>query len=156
MTLPSSLVNDLVKSELERCHSLIKPGMLEISGYDETTQIFTVSITSKIDNGEYLLEVKCDNYNEWPPFLEFFDKDGNRGSKNAYPKGPSSFFHDMPCICNPCSRKAYLEGGPHFNRWSLVGWKQSPEVNTLTNLYSIIDAISKRINNKQYYEGRMK
>ena len=67
---------------------------------------------------EVILEVQCDNYTEWPPLLEFIDPDTKEsGTKHAYPRGNDSFFNDqLPCICNPCSRKSYKEyGGPHKN-----------------------------------------
>ena len=156
MTLLPNIVNDIVCEELKECASLQSESFC-ISPYDERSQIFTVHIKSKIDDEEYFLEVKCDNYNELPPYLEFLDPStGVRGTKNAYPfYRDDSFFHTVPCICNPCSRKAYEKDMPHSN-WNMIGWKEHDKVNSLNALYTILKAISHRVNNSTYYTGRMK
>jgi len=163
LTLPLNLVNDIVDAELKQCESLVIPGYLEISSYDTNTQIFTVNMTSKIDNEKFILEIKCENYNEWPPFLDFIDpKTGEHGTHNAYPQSDDSFFNKMQsagCICNPCSKKSYKEhGGPHKDdaSWNLIGWKENPKVSSLTTLPTIITAIYHRINDPSKYKGRMK
>lgn len=113
---------------------------------------------SRIDDQEYILSVKFDNYKEWPPYLEFIDPiTGMEGTKNAYPLGDDSFFHSHPCICHPYSRKAYSNySNVHKDDWSLIGWQQNPKVTTLTNLESMLKAIYARINNELFYKGRMK
>ncbi|MCH7560596.1 MAG: hypothetical protein IIC67_04365 [Thaumarchaeota archaeon] len=163
MTLPLNLVNDIVTAELKQCESLVIPNYLEISTYDTKTQTFTVNLTSKIDDEKFILEVECENYNEWPPFLEFIDPvTREREILNAYPKCDDSFFNKMKsigCICNPCSRKSYKGySGPHKDdtSWVLTGWKSNPKVSSLTTLPAIITAIYHRINDKSKYEGRMK
>ena len=157
MTLPPNIVNDIVCEELKKCTSLQSESFC-ISPYDEHSQVFTVHIKSKIDDEEYLLEVKCDNYNEYPPYLEFLDPITNeRGTKNAYPYcNGDGFFNTALCICNPCSRKAYVTGMPHNNDWNMVGWKENDRVNSLNTLYTILKAILYRINSSTYYSGRMK
>src|SRR5262245_37219860 len=53
----------------------------------------------------FVIEAKCDDYKEIPPFFEFIDPDtGERGTRRAYPKTTDSLFHDSgPCICAPFS-----------------------------------------------------
>lgn len=138
-------------------------GHLEISSYDTNTQTFMVNLTSKIDDEKYILEVNCENYNEWPPLLEFIDPEtGESGTHNAYPDGGDSFFNrmqSMGCICNPCSRKSYKGyDGPHKDdtSWILTGWKSNPKVSSLITLSAIITAIHRRINDESKYKGRMK
>ncbi len=118
-----------------------------------------MNLKSKLDNEKYILEVRFDNYKEWPLYLEFIDPvTGEKGTKNAYPKGDDSFFHQHPCICNPCSRKAYADySGVHKDAdWTLAGWQQNQKTNTLVDLRSILEAIYARINNRDIYQGRMK
>ena len=108
---------------------------------------------SPIDNQEYILEIKFDNYKEWPLHIEFIDPITNeRGTKNAYPTG--AIFHDHPCICNPCSRKAYQGYSDIHKEWNIVGWQIEPQVNTLTNIQAILRAISSSIRNQDEYKGR--
>lgn len=159
MTLPPLFSTEIVKEELKKCDDLIQGNKITITEFDKKLLKFNATMKSEIDNEEYILQVDYENYNEWPPYLDFIDpKTGIVSTKAAYPKTNDSFFHDKhPCICNPCNRKAYKEyTGLHpDDSWKLIGWKQNPKINTLTNLRSILLAIYSRINNKQFYLGRM-
>lgn len=156
-----------VKRELENCSQYaVNCGWL-ISEIDEPNQLFTVKMTSPIGiekvqgspiNEVYLLEVKFDDYPELPLLLEFIDpKTGERGSKSAYPKVNNSFFHDMPCICNPCSRKSYQSFDPKapHGDWKFSGWQTNSKVGTLKSVDTILRAIYSRISDPETYVGRM-
>jgi hypothetical protein len=145
-----------VLKEVDECSDDALRNHWEISPIDESTQTFTVKMKSPIDNQEYLIEIKFDNYKEMPLNIEFIDTTGARGIKNAYPLGRGkygSFFHGLPCICHPCSRKAYSPG-PHGD-WALAAWQQNPQVGSLTNVRAILLAIYTRISDEDEYGGRM-
>ena len=94
-----------------------------------------------------------------PLHIDFIDPEsGKSGIQRAYPKSTGNaghWFHNHPCICHPCSRKAYkTEGGPHRD-WTLGGWRQNPKVGSLTNIKAILQAIYSRISNSDLYGGRM-
>jgi hypothetical protein len=157
MVVDSRISLNIVRKELEDCQEDAIRNHWEISPIDEPNQLFKVKMISPIDKQEYIIEVKFDNYKEWPLHIEFIDPiTGERGTKNAYPSGKGKtgmFFHSFPCICHPCSRKAYTPG-PHTN-WTLIGWQQNPQVGSLTNIKSILLAIYSRISNEEEYNGRM-
>jgi len=156
MTVTLTISNKTISEELKDCEDLYKPDYFEISEVDEESQTLVVKMKSKIDQEKYILKIKFDNYKEWPLLLEFIDPlTGQEGTKHAYPKCTDSFFHDFPCICNPCSRKSYSEYSAVHRDWNLVGWKQNPKVGSLTNLRTILKAIYSRINSEQLYRGRM-
>lgn len=148
-----------VKKELQDCEEDRKRFGWEISKVNEEAQCFTVAMRSPVDNQEFVMEIDFDNYKQWPLLIEFIDsRTGERGTKNAYP-APSgqygNFFHNHPCICNPCNRKAYTKlGGPHAD-WDMAGWQQTPQVGSLTNIQAILRAIYSRISNPDVYRGRM-
>src|SRR5579863_7490145 len=52
---------------------------------------------------QFIMEIRCDDYKEVPPFFEFIDPEtGERGTRNAYPRTTDSFFHESGlCICAP-------------------------------------------------------
>jgi hypothetical protein len=111
----------------------------------------------------FIVEVKCDNYKEWPPFFEFIDPvSGARGTPHAYPKTTDSLFHGTgPCICAPFSRKAYkcvVETGPHAD-WNLGDWQTSTANGTNWSNYSklgdMLGLISSRISRLDLFRGRM-
>jgi len=147
----------IVRKELEDCQNDALRNHWEISRIDEQNQIFTVKMKSPIDNEDYIIEMKFDNYKQLPLYIEFIDpKTGERGTKNAYPASKGKFgvfFHGFPCICHPCSRKAYTPG-PHGD-WALTGWQQNPQIGLLTNIRAILLAIYSRISNEEEYGGRM-
>lgn len=148
-----------VKSELDKCQEYCKRYSWDISEINETDLKFTVLMVSPIDEELFIIEILFDNYPQMPPLIEFLDpQTGARGVKNAYPKNRDSFFHSMPCICNPCSRKSYKafsHSAPHGD-WQFNGWKTNPKVGNLKSLNWILATIYTRISNKQHYEGRMK
>jgi hypothetical protein len=111
----------------------------------------------------FILEARCDDYKEIPPFLEFIDPDiGERGTRHAYPKTNDSFSHDSgPCICAPFSRKAYksvVQSGPH-NNWNFTNWMTSTDNNVpwanYSKLSDMFGLIQTRISRSEYYKGRM-
>lgn len=149
----------IIKTELKNCQDdASKYGWL-ITEVDELRQSFTVSMKSPVDNEQYIVRFQFDNYREYPLFIEFIDPGSNSfGVKHAYPQNTDSFFHALPCICHPCSRKAYKQYSnvaPH-NDWTLVGWQSNPQTGSLQNVQSILRAIYHRISDPELYKGRMK
>jgi len=112
----------------------------------------------------YIIEIRCDDYKERPPFFEFIDPDsGVPGTTHAYPaRGTDSFFHNSgPCICAPFNRKAYksvVSTGPHDD-WNLGDWQTSTASGVQWANYSklgdMLGAIQTRINHPGLYKGRM-
>ncbi len=111
----------------------------------------------------FVVEAKCDDYKEVPPFFEFIDPaTGERGVRRAYPKTIDSFFHDSgPCICAPFSRKAYksvVSTGPH-NDWTFGDWQTSRASNVnwsnFSRLGDMLGLIYTRISRPDLYRGRM-
>jgi hypothetical protein len=167
MSVAKSISLSRIKRELESCAEYAKNCGWLISEIDEPNQLFTVKMTSPVNlrplpsavvYEEFLLEVKFDDYPEIPLLLEFIDsRTGERGNKSAYPKGGDSFFHPLPCICNPCSRKSYKSfntNAPHGD-WTLSGWQTNAKVGTLKSVDSILRTIYLRISNPDTYVGRM-
>lgn len=158
MSVNVSISVNKILQELDRCRDYgDKCGWL-ISEIDESSQTFTVTMVSPIDQEKYILEVVFSDYPELPLILDFIDpKTGARGTKTAFPKNDDSFFHPAPCICNPCSRKSYKSfnsSGPHQD-WQMIGWKENSKVATLKSVDSILRAVYSRISNKRKYHGRM-
>jgi len=147
----------IVRKELEDCLADASRNKWEISKIDEEQQKFSVTMRSPVDDEVYIVQVKFDNYKQLPLYIEFIDPDtGKAGTKHAYPKSKGhagGFFHGHPCICHPCSRKAY-NPGPHKD-WNLTGWQQNSKVGSLTNIRAILLAIYGRISNEEIYGGRM-
>lgn len=161
MTVDSRIALATVQSELQACEEDCKRYGWEISEIDGEAQTFIVKMKSPIDNEQYILEIKFDNYNEWPLYIEFIDPiTKQRGTKNSYPlsKGDhSSFFNEGKiCICHPCSRKAYKEYTALHTDWNIIGWQNNQSVGALTNIRGILLAIYHRISNTLVYGGRMK
>lgn len=123
-----------------------------------------VRVTMYAHNSDrFILEIRCDNYKEVPPFFEFIDPDsGEKGTRHAYPKGSDSFFHDSgPCICAPFNQKAYksvVGTGPHGD-WHLGDWMISTANNVLWANYSklgdMLGLIQNRLSRPDRYKGRM-
>lgn len=155
---PKTSLN-IVRKELKDCRDDSESYGWEISEIDTEKQTFTVKMKSPIDNEVYIIEVKFDNYKELPLFIEFIDPiTGDKGTANAYPASSAQyggFFHNKPCICNPCSRKAYREYTALHSDWNMIGWEQNPQVGSLTNIRAILQAIYFRIKNSDTYRGRM-
>lgn len=112
----------------------------------------------------YIVEFKCDDYNEKPPFIEFIDPDTKvRGTTSAYPAAHvDSFFHSSgPCICAPFNQKAYksvVETGPHGD-WSFGDWMTSQangyDWSAHSTLAGMLLLIHLRLARPEYYKGRM-
>jgi hypothetical protein len=159
MSVDPGISVNLVRKELGDCQEDLERFGWEISDLDEKGQTFTVKMQSPIDNEQYQLEIKFDNYKEWPLHIEFIDpSSGEKGNKNAYPADGGkcgSLFHGHPCICHPCSRKAHKGYSNVHADWALIGWQQMPQTGTLTNIRAILRAIYFRISNPDIYKGRM-
>jgi len=112
---------------------------------------FTVAMKSGIDNEVYIMEVRCDNYKELPPFFEFMLPTGERKVASAYPESTDSFFHSDLVICFPFNRGAYNNyGGPHGD-WAITNWQSlCPQA---TRLGDMLVLIQHRIDSDQY-KGR--
>ncbi len=130
----------------------------EISEIDGSNQLVTVRMTSPCDGEQYILEIKFDNYKEWPLLIEFVDPQTNRkGTTRAYPSEKGNYgnlFHGHPCICHPCSRNAYQGHSNVHTDWNLTNWQQNPKVGTLKAIPAILRAIYSRISNPDIYNGR--
>jgi hypothetical protein len=124
----------------------------------------TVLVTMYAHTGDlFIVEARCDNYKEVPPFLEFVDPDtGVRGTRHAYPKTTDSLFHDSgPCVCAPFSRKAYKsvdQAGPHTD-WQLGDWMTTNAggmqgVN-YSKLGDILGLFFTRLSRPDLFRGRM-
>lgn len=153
MTVAQEISRDIIRAELNQTQPLVKTFGWVLEEKLEQL-IFTVRIRSSIDNEEYVMEFKCDNYKETPPFIEFINPvTGERGTRKVYPKNGNGFFHSTPCICAQFNRKAYKEfGGPHGD-WSIGNWiNLRPEVSTLGDMITLIQRL---INNRNFYGGRM-
>jgi hypothetical protein len=165
MTVDRRISLTTVQQELEACKEDAELNHWEISPIDIDNQLFTVKMKSPIDQEEYNIEIQFDNYNEIPLLIEFIEPaiepaKGQKGTQKAYPLGKGdSFFHQTgPCICHPCSRKCYKgHAGLHKDDWgsTMTGWMSNPQVNSLTNIRSILSAIYSRVSNRDKYGGRM-
>jgi hypothetical protein len=161
LTVDPSITLSIIKQEIAECKSEPLLNDIEISNVNELEQSFNVKIISPIDNEVYKLIIKFDNYKEIPLLIEFVDPvTCEEGTKNAYPScngQGGGFFHEYPCICNPCSRKSYLGYSNVHREWNdLTKWQTIPEVGSLKNLHNILLAINRRIRNSTTYTGRMK
>lgn len=150
----------IVRKEVQDCREDSQTFGWNLSEFNEEAQTFTVKMGSPIDKEQYIIEFKFDNYKEWPLLIEFIDsKTGQRGTKAAYPAPCAKFggfFHEKPCICHPCSRKAYQGFANLHREWKMDGWQQNPGCGDLENIQSILRAIYFRISNSEAYKGRMR
>jgi hypothetical protein len=150
---------NIVRKEVQDCQEDSERFGWEISEISEETQTFTVKMKSPLDQQEYIIEIKFDNYKEWPLLIEFIEPNtGERGVKAAYPSSHGKlggFFHGNLCICHPCSRKAYQGYTDLHKDWKMDGWQQNPKCGDLKNIQSILRAIYFRISNSEAYKGRM-
>lgn len=153
MTVDSIISLRIIEDELKDCEKDIKRFGWDISEIDEINHTFKVKMKSPIDDEQYIIEIDFENYKELPLLIEFIDPvTGERGNKNAYPTG--DLFHDKPCICNPCSRKAYKGYANIHQEWNLMGWQNEKQVGTLINIQAILRAISSSIRDQEKYLGR--
>jgi len=143
----------IVEKELEVVSALNDANAWGVQLFPDELR-FRTHMKSSVDGEQYVLDVRCDDYKELPPFIEFVDPDsGALGTKHAYPKNGRSFFHAQPCICAPFSRKAYGQyNGPH-SEWAMGNWMTLREgINTLGDMLVLIQTL---INNPTAYNGRM-
>jgi len=157
MTVDRSISIDIVNRELAECILDAARYNWDISPIDDDQMSFQVRMVSPIDKEPYVIQFEFRDYREKPLLIEFIDPKTNLpGTKQAYPRSRSNgFFHSMPCICHPCSRKAYAQfSGPHQD-WTLTGWETNPKVGTLTTIRAILRAINARITDPELYGGRM-
>ena len=160
MSVDKRITIKIVEKEIQECQEDAGQWNWEISEINVENQSFTVYMKSPIDNEKYIIEIKFDNYKELPLLIEFIDPiTGKKGIKSAYPKNKGKYgniFHGLPCICHPCSRKAYKKdyGGPHSD-WAIIGWEKNSRIGTLTNIRAILQAIYFRISYPDIYYGRM-
>jgi len=121
-----------------------------------------VTVTLYAYNGDlFIIEARCDDYKELPPFFEFIDPlTGECGTKAGYPNGHDSFFHQAPCLCAPFNRKAYKTIdplGPHAD-WSIGDWTRSMANGTAwenyTTLADMFGLVQTRLGRKDFYLGR--
>jgi hypothetical protein len=157
MSVLAVISRQTVAEEIEACQENCKDYGWLISSVDEVNQLFTVTMTSPIDQHQYIVEVRFDNYPETPYLLDFIHPVTNvRGVPNAYPKNRDSFFNRhgvQGVICHPCSRKSYSGYTGLHSDWMITNWKAL--AGGLINLNTILDTIFTRISNTAQYEGRM-
>lgn len=160
MTVDPAVSLAIVKAELGIVVQRAPQFGWNLSHLDEATRTFTVEMTSTLDGQKYLVELRCDDYKEKPPFIEFIHPVTlQRGVPSAYPKDNAGdaggIFHTQPCICHPCSRKAYETGGPHLNDWGprMKDWVSLS--GGITTLVDILLMIQCRLNFEGSYAGRM-
>lgn len=152
----------IIREELKPCYILAKKYGWDISEINKDELTFQVKMVSRVDQQIYLIEIKFDNYKSWPPYIEFIEYDtGKRGTHRAYPKNQgnqASFFHEHhPCICHPCSRKAYKDYGTGLHSdWKIDAWQSYEAWGKLHTLEAILLAIWGRISDEEIYTGRMR
>lgn len=157
MAVDKTVSLSIVRSELNRCREYADRNGWEISTLNESAISFSVKLISPIDKEIFIISFKCDNYREWPPYIDFIDpSSGQEGQKKAYPLSSDGFFHQNALICHPCSRKAYRDlNGPHGD-WKLIDWERNPKIGALKSIPAILLAVYERISQPGLYRGRMK
>ncbi|MGB7123403.1 MAG: hypothetical protein WBE40_00885 [Thermoplasmata archaeon] len=156
MTVDRTISLSIARKELEECREFAAAFGWIVSQIDEEAMTFGAVLTSHVDNEAYRLSVKFDNYREYPLLIEFVPEEG-KTLKSAYPQCNDGFFHSFPCICNPCSRKAYdsiVQGAPHKD-WNLADWQHNEKTGSLKSIKWILRAIQSRIDDPDRYQGRM-
>jgi len=158
MSVPSYISVATVAAEIEACQENCKDFNWLISPVDEINQLFTVSMASPIDQGEFILEFKFDNYPETPYLIDFICPITKLvGITSAYPKYlGDSFFNStaqVGVICHPSSRKAYVGYTGIHADWQPTNWRSI--AGGLINLNGILDTIYTRISNQTHYSGKM-
>lgn len=112
----------------------------------------TIEMKSDIDNEVYIIEMRCDNYKELPPWFEFLLPTGERKVSSAYPESTDSFFHGSLVICFPFNRGAYnAYSGPHGD-WAITNWQSlCPQATTIGDMLILIQ---NRLDSSSLYKGR--
>lgn len=160
MTVDPTVSLALVQAELAVVNQRAVQFGWDVSGLEESSLTFTVRMKSRLDGQEFLVELVCGDYKERPPYIEFIHPTTHeRGVLSAYPKDNAGdaggIFHAQPCICHPCSRKAYEAGGPHVQDWGpkMKDWVSAS--GGITTLVDILLMIQARLNLEGSYGGRM-
>ena len=71
MSVLAVISRQTVAEEIEACQESCKDYGWLISSVDEVNQLFTVTMASPIDQQQYIVEVRFDNYPETPYLLDF-------------------------------------------------------------------------------------
>lgn len=114
---------------------------------------FRVRGCSRKDDELYIVEFRCDDYRELPPWIELIDPQSGEGDvKSAYP----DCFHGYPVVCAQFNRKAYPEhSGLHENRWTLQQWSEEAAIirlgGMINHIFTAIHGYAVNMN----YSGRM-
>jgi len=157
MSVDPELTLQIIEEELRDMAPLIASYGWDVNT-DRANLTVSVKMISVIDSETYILEAKCDNYKELPPFFEFIHPETKeRGTKQCYPTDGSFFIFPndkAPCLCVQWNRKAYgVHGGPHSD-WPMPNWiNLRPGMTVLGDFFHLVQ---RRINNKQVYQGRAK
>ena len=160
MSVDREITLAVVKKELAIARRLGRHHGWEFSPLNEEKPSFTLLVRSPIDGERYHIDFELDDYKEFPAYIEFIDPStGERGTRRCYPLDAhpegGSIFHPMPCICHPCSRKAYGKyQGPHGD-WDaqITNWQYLAK--GLTTVPEILLMIQARISDRSSYKGRM-
>jgi|GEM_PF-1297386 len=149
----------IMKKELEACYADATVYGWEFSPIDESNLTFRVRLLKTRDKETYTLTVQFDNYNQWPPLLDFINEEtGEAGVKSAYPKCDDSFFNihnNVPVICHPYSRKAYKGfTNLHMDWGEYDGWQANTQHGKFENFRAFLLAVYGRLNSDKY-NGRM-
>ena len=151
--VPPEVSVHYVQAELQRAEQIV-----EAFGLDVDTSMLTeadlrirVSGASRVDDEEYVIEMRFDGYRAIPPFVEFLDpKTGDAGTRSAYP----TCFHRHPCICARFNRKTYGGHSGLHTEWHLGDWASNPGTEDIGGMLNHIFA---SINNHfGTYKGRMR
>lgn len=152
MTVPSSVSLECVEHELEEAESIIDGLGLELdrSMLSEDDLRFRVRGRSRVDGQTYIVEFRCDDYREKPPFIEMIDPDSSEaGTRRAYP----NCFHGEPCVCARFNRKTYSGHTDLHSEWEFGDWADEP---TTDHLGGMISHIWRYIHGLEgNYSGRM-
>jgi hypothetical protein len=142
-----------VEAEISQLEPWVKLHAWELR-WDASALQLTVAMRSKIDGECYVLEMALDDYRALPPYIELIDSaTGERGTRRCYPGGGRGYFHTMPVICAPWSRKAYsAHGGPHSD-WAMASWATyRPNHAQLGDMLVLLQEL---LDDRSSYSGRM-
>lgn len=126
-----------VEKELEQAEPHLEGLSLQLdtSMLSEDELRFRVSGESCVDGELYIVEFRCDDYREKPPFVEMIDpRSGEAGTSHAY----ADCFHSEPCICARFNRKTYPEHTDLHSDWEYGDWANDPETDHLGGMISHI------------------
>jgi hypothetical protein len=149
----------LLRTQLSNVRPFARDHDWEVSADLEALTV-EVSMSSPIDDEEYIIHLECAEYDARPPFVEMADPEtGEHGTPNAYfddRSGPGKFLiaypdKDRPIICHRFNRRVYEEDGVHDNWNNIAGWQQ--EAGNLTTIGDILAYIYSRLH-EPHYDGR--